>query len=304
MFERFTDSARRAVVLAQEESRALRHGRIGTEHLLLGLIHEEVGPAGVTLASFGLTLAGARSAVTAIVGEVEPRISEHIPFTPRAKRVLEASLLASQRLQHSYVGSGHLLLGLLAVPEGVAGDVLAGAGIERAEAHRRAVDAIAAAPETPPVRQDTRPRPDLTQANARARSLFVQLDQARAGKDAALDAGDFARAKAYREREKAVLAERARLAANPEDAGPSAAGPDIATPDIATDTPDTDTPDTDTDTDTDTTDTDTDTDTPDIGGADTDTPDTDTPDIGGADTDTTETDTLDIGGAAQPDPPA
>ncbi|MDT3440957.1 MULTISPECIES: Clp protease N-terminal domain-containing protein [unclassified Pseudofrankia] len=226
MFERFTDSARRAVVLAQEESKALGHDRIGTEHLLLGLVHEEAGPGGVALASFGLTLADARAAVEAVVGVTEPASMTHIPFTPRAKHVLETSLRESLLLSHTYVDSGHLLLGLLAERSGVAAEVLYRVGIDLEEARRRALDAIVAAPaEVAPAPATITPQSVLAEANMKARRIAAQLNQARAAKDAALDAGDFAGATAMREREKALLAERARLVVSFGPDGQPTVGP-------------------------------------------------------------------------------
>ncbi|ONH31483.1 hypothetical protein BL253_08865 [Pseudofrankia asymbiotica] len=198
---------------------------MGTEHLLLGLVHDEAGPGGVALASFGLTLPDARAAVQAIVGVTEPAPVAHIPFTPRAKHVLETSLRESLLLSHAHVDSGHLLLGLLAERSGVAAEVLYRVGIDLEEARRRALDAIAAAPadaapaDAAPAPTPIAPRSVVTQANARAHRIAVQLDQAKTAKDAALDAGDFATATAMREWEKSLLAERAQLAAAPKPGG-------------------------------------------------------------------------------------
>src|SRR5881394_3740067 len=109
MFERFTDRARRVVVLAQEEARMLNHNYIGTEHILLGLIHEGEGVAAKALESLGISLEG--------VGQQAP--SGHIPFTPRAKKVLELSLREALQLGHNYIGTEHILLGLIREGEGV-----------------------------------------------------------------------------------------------------------------------------------------------------------------------------------------
>ena len=214
MFERFTDSARRVVVHAQEESRALGHGKIGAEHLLLGLAHEDSGPAAAALGSLGLTLAGLREAVAAAVEDGGPPPRAHIPFTLRAKRVLEHSLTGARQLQHPYIGSGHLLLGLLAEDDGVAAEILGRAG-GTAEIRARALDAIAAMPESPPSPPMPSPsRPTIAQANAAARGLAVALDAARLAKDAAIEAGDLAGARVALEREKAVTEQRLRLAAD------------------------------------------------------------------------------------------
>jgi ATP-dependent Clp protease ATP-binding subunit ClpA len=113
MFERFTDRSRRAVVLAQEEARALNHRQIGTEHLLLGVLREGEGLAGTVLRSLGLTLDATRHEVEAITGRGQEQASGHIPFTPRAKKTLELSFEESLRLGHSHIGTEHLLLGLI-----------------------------------------------------------------------------------------------------------------------------------------------------------------------------------------------
>lgn len=120
MFERFTDRARRAVVLAQEEARLLDHNYIGTEHILLGLIHEGEGVAAKALESAGVDLRRAREQVEKIIGRGKKPPSGHIPFTPRAKKVLELSLREALELGDNYIGSEHILLGLLREGEGVA----------------------------------------------------------------------------------------------------------------------------------------------------------------------------------------
>jgi ATP-dependent Clp protease ATP-binding subunit ClpA len=124
MFERFTNKARHVVVLAQEEARRLQHNYIGTEHILLGLLGEPGGVAAQTLDRFGVSLAGAREEVTAIVGTGKSKASGHIPFTPRAKKTLELALREALRLQHNYIGTEHILLGLLREGEGVAAQIL------------------------------------------------------------------------------------------------------------------------------------------------------------------------------------
>src|SRR5205809_1449265 len=124
MFERFTDRARRVVVLAQEEARMLSHNYIGTEHILLGLIHEGEGVAAKSLESLGISLEGVRSQVEEIIGQGQQAPSGHIPFTPRAKKVLELSLREALQLGHNYIGTEHILLGLIREGEGVAAQVL------------------------------------------------------------------------------------------------------------------------------------------------------------------------------------
>src|SRR5258708_14427229 len=125
MFERFTARARRAIVLAQEEARTLNHNYIGTEHILLGLLHEGEGIGPRALIQFGLTLEGTRAEVTFIVGPgKQPTPGKHIPFTPRAKKVLELSLREALALHHNYIGTEHILLGLGREGEGVAAQIL------------------------------------------------------------------------------------------------------------------------------------------------------------------------------------
>src|SRR5579884_2903355 len=119
MFERFTDRARRVVVLAQEEARMLNHNYIGTEHILLGLIHEGEGVAAKALESLGISLEAVRQQVEEIIGQGQQAPSGHIPFTPRAKKVLELSLREALQLGHNYIGTEHILLGLIREGEGV-----------------------------------------------------------------------------------------------------------------------------------------------------------------------------------------
>ena len=130
MFERFTDRARRVVVLAQEEARMLNHNYIGTEHILLGLIHEGEGVAAKALESLGISLEGVRSQVEEIIGQGQSAPSGHIPFTPRAKKVLELSLREALQLGHNYIGTEHILLGLIREGEGVAAQVLVKLGAD------------------------------------------------------------------------------------------------------------------------------------------------------------------------------
>ncbi|WP_310376319.1 ATP-dependent Clp protease ATP-binding subunit [Catenuloplanes atrovinosus] len=130
MFERFTDRARRVVVLAQEEARMLNHNYIGTEHILLGLIHEGEGVAAKALESLGVSLEGVRQQVEEIIGQGQQAPSGHIPFTPRAKKVLELSLREALQLGHNYIGTEHILLGLIREGEGVAAQVLVKLGAD------------------------------------------------------------------------------------------------------------------------------------------------------------------------------
>src|SRR5262249_40600226 len=133
MFERFTDRARRVVVLAQEEARMLNHNYIGTEHVLLGLLSEGQGVAAKALESLGISLEAVRSQVEEVIGKGQAARMGHIPFTPRVKKVLELSLREALQLGHNYIGTEHILLGLIREGEGVAAQVLMslGADLER-----------------------------------------------------------------------------------------------------------------------------------------------------------------------------
>src|SRR6266571_1544723 len=130
MFERFTDRARRVVVLAQEEARMLHHDHIGTEHILLGLIGEGEGVAAKALESLGISLEAVRQHVGGITGQGQQAPSGHIPFTPRATKVLELSLREALQLGHNYIGTEHILLGLIREGEGVAAQVLVQLGAD------------------------------------------------------------------------------------------------------------------------------------------------------------------------------
>ncbi len=142
MFERFTDRARRVVVLAQEEARMLNHNYIGTEHILLGLAHEGEGVAAKALAAMGISLDAVRGQVEEIIGRGKEAPSGHIPFTPRAKKVLELSLRESLQLGHDYIGTEHILLGLLREGEGVAAQVLVRLGADLNRVRQQVVQLI------------------------------------------------------------------------------------------------------------------------------------------------------------------
>ena len=133
MFERFTDRARRVVVLAQEEARMLNHNYIGTEHILLGLVHEGEGIASKALLSLNVSLDAVRRQVEEVIGRGGSPPGGHIPFTPRAKKVLELSLREALQLGHNYIGTEHILLGVIREGEGVGAQVLTklGANLER-----------------------------------------------------------------------------------------------------------------------------------------------------------------------------
>ena len=143
MFERFTDRARRVVILAQEEARLLNHNYIGTEHILLGLIHEHEGVAAKALESLDISLESVRGQVEEIIGQGAKPPDGHIPFTPRAKRVLELSLREALQLGHNYIGTEHVLLGLIREGEGVAAQVLVKLGADLARVREQVVHLLA-----------------------------------------------------------------------------------------------------------------------------------------------------------------
>ena len=142
MFERFTDRARRVVVLAQEEARGLNHNYIGTEHILLGLIHEGEGVASKALESLGISLEAVREQVQEIIGQGQQAPTGHIPFTPRAKKVLELSLREALQLGHNYIGTEHILLGLIREGEGVAAQVLVKLGADLSRVRQQVIQLI------------------------------------------------------------------------------------------------------------------------------------------------------------------
>ena len=146
MFERFTDRARRVVVLAQEEARLLNHNYIGTEHILLGLIHEGEGVAAKALESLGISLEAVRQQVEEIIGQGGQSPSGHIPFTPRAKKVLELSLREALQLGHNYIGTEHILLGLIREGEGVAAQVLVKLGADLSRVRQQVIQLLSGYP--------------------------------------------------------------------------------------------------------------------------------------------------------------
>ena len=159
MFERFTEKARRVVILAQEESRELGHDHIGTEHLLLALIREEDGIAGQALSEAGVTLDETRNKVEELVGRGEPvperrsgkRWRRQVPFTPRAKKTMELALRESLGLGHNYIGTEHLLLGLLSLGEGAASETLAKLAADPAQLRERILKLTRAQVDSPKI---------------------------------------------------------------------------------------------------------------------------------------------------------
>jgi ATP-dependent Clp protease ATP-binding subunit ClpA len=228
MFERFTDRARRVVVLAQEEARMLNHAHIGTEHLLLGLVHEGQGVAARALEALGISLEAVRREVEEIIGRGEQPPSGHIPFTPRAKTVLELSLRESTQLGHQYIGTEHILLGLLREAEGVAAQVLVKMGTDLNRVRQKVIELLhSPSGERPPsgrrvsaraagdllglldgldqrleaIERWVGMRPDL-------RDLDEGIARVRRDKEAAIEAQDFQTAAALRDQERQLLAGR------------------------------------------------------------------------------------------------
>jgi hypothetical protein len=240
MFERFTDRARRVVVLAQEEARMLNHNYIGTEHILLGLIHEGEGVAAKALESLGISLEAVRQQVEEIIGQGQEAPSGHIPFTPRAKKVLELSLREALQLGHNYIGTEHILLGLIREGEGVAAQVLVKLGADLNRVRQQVIQLLhgyqgqepgaAAAGAEPQAGPAGRPeRRQLAELRRRIESidsrlsaierrvrtgpdlsdLELQIAQASRDKGSAIDAQDFETAAVLRDRERELLAEKA-----------------------------------------------------------------------------------------------
>jgi ATP-dependent Clp protease ATP-binding subunit ClpA len=234
VFERFTDRARRVVVLAQEEARMLNHNYLGTEHLLLGLVHEGEGVAARALESLGISLGAVRQQVQEIIGQGQQAPAGHIPFTPRAKKVIELAQREATDLGHNYIGTEHLLLGLAREGEGVAAQVLVKLGADLAGVREQVVHLLhgpagSAAPGQGR-RRGKRARARLMDdALARIAALdqrlaaierwaglrpdLADLDeeiaQVRREKESAIDAQDFETAAALRDKEKDLLTARA-----------------------------------------------------------------------------------------------
>ena len=203
MFERFTERARQVVVLAQDEARLLKHNYIGTEHLLLGLLREEEGLAARVLESLDITVEEVRDQVARIVGYGDEVASGQIPFTPRAKKVLELSLREALSLGHNYIGTEHVLLGLVREGEGVAVRILldfdadaekirneiirmlSGPGVEGAVGGAVDVEAMESNLTSPPIAEDA----------------IAELERLRAEKEQAIEAQEFDRAASLRDRE-------------------------------------------------------------------------------------------------------
>src|SRR5499427_11001204 len=228
MFERFTDRARRVVVLAQEEARMLNHNYIGTEHILLGLIHEGEGVAAKALESLGISLEAVRQQVEEIIGQGQQAPSGHIPFTPRAKKVLELSLREALQLGHNYIGTEHILLGLIREGEGVAAQVLVKLGADLNRVRQQVIRLLHGYQEKEPeaapgsLRRARVPADVPARVNAiESRLLAIeqrvgsgpdtgdldeQIAQVRRDKESAIDSQDFEQATSLRDRERQLLA--------------------------------------------------------------------------------------------------
>jgi hypothetical protein len=257
MFERFTNQSRRVVVLAQEEARMLDHNYIGTEHLLLGLLHEGRGSAARALKAMDVTLQAARDQVVEIIGRGQAQPSGHIPFTPRAKKSLELSLREALQLGDGYIGTGHLLLGLIHQGDGVAVQILGNLGADLKDLRARVTEELRGNPEegqdVPPAERERQQlkvylrgevkglldtiddrlsaierRLGITRpVSAALRSLEVRIAQVRRDKEAAIDVQDFGQAAVLRDAEKQLIEERVRVeqeaAAGAESAGDAGA---------------------------------------------------------------------------------
>jgi ATP-dependent Clp protease ATP-binding subunit ClpA len=215
MFERFTDRARRVMVLAQEEARLLNHNYIGTEHLLLGLAHDGQGVAAKALEVLGIRLETLRAQVEEIIGQGQSAPTGHIPFTPRAKKVLELSLREAKQLDHNYIGTEHILLGLIREGEGVAAQVLVQLGANLSRTRQQVIQLLSgyAGGYAGDLEAGARTRLIRMTVPDDLREAEEQLARVRQQKQAAIEAEDFTRAAALRDQERQLLgrlAERER----------------------------------------------------------------------------------------------
>jgi ATP-dependent Clp protease ATP-binding subunit ClpC len=207
VFERFTDRARRVVVLALEEARFLNHSHIGTEHLLLGLIHESEGVAAMALESLGISLEAVRAEVAKVVGRGKQPPTGHIPFTPRAKKVLELSLREATQLNHDYIGTEHILLGLIREGEGVAAQVLFKVGASLARVRQQVIQLLGGSTGGEGAAEPAGARTRLVRMTvpAELREAEEQLVQVRREKMAAIHRGDVEQAAGLRDKERRLL---------------------------------------------------------------------------------------------------
>jgi prophage maintenance system killer protein len=206
MFRRFTDRARRAVQLAQEEARLLNHNYVGTEHLLLGLLREGEGVAAKALESLGISREAVRAQVEELIGHGESAPAGHLPFTPRAKKALELSLREALQLGHNYIGTEHLLLGLAREGEGVAAELLIGFGAGHARLREQVLQLLTGEGE----QTGAWTRLVRMTVPAELHDYDDKIAQVRREKESAIDARDFGAAAALRDREKQLLADKLR----------------------------------------------------------------------------------------------
>jgi hypothetical protein len=231
MFERFTDRARRVVALAQEEAKRLNHNYIGTEHILLGLIGEGDGVAAKALESLDISLDVVRQQVEEMIGRGQQAPSGHIPFTPRAKKVLELSLRESQQLGHNYIGTEHILLGLIREGDGVAPRVLVNLGADLNRVRQQVIQLLhgyqgkqpvsvpsatgelrllpAVQTRLQAVEQRLAAIEQRVSTGPDTSDLDKQIDQVRGERHAAADAEEYEQAASLRDQEKELLASKA-----------------------------------------------------------------------------------------------
>jgi len=232
MFERFTDRARRVVVMAQEEARLLQHSYIGTEHMLLGLLSEGEGLAARVLRDLEINLEALAEEVKELIGRGASSPSGHIPFTPEAKKALELSLRESLQLGHDYIGTEHLLLGVLHQGDGAAPEVLVRHGADLNTVRGRVAELLAQHQGQPKVKRgpgatalseislqlamigqrltaiEARLGIEEPAAHAELRGIVEEISEVRRAKESAIDQKDFARAASLRDTEKQLLARR------------------------------------------------------------------------------------------------
>jgi len=206
VFERFTERARQVVVLAQDEARELRHNYIGTEHLLLGLLREEEGLAARVLMAFDVAVEDVRADVARIIGVGDEIATGQIPFTPRAKKVLELSMREALSLGHQYIGTEHVLLGLARENEGVGARILLDFGVD-AETLRDEVIRMLSGPGRRLQRSQrgTIVKPFAPESPPLAPEVGAEIEEVRRNKEEALEQQDFERAAKLRDRERRLI---------------------------------------------------------------------------------------------------
>jgi ATP-dependent Clp protease ATP-binding subunit ClpA len=208
MFERFTDRARRSLFLSQEEARLLNHNYVGTEHLLLGLVSEGQGVAAKALESLGISLEAVRAQVEESIGQGQSAPRGHIPFTPQAKKVLELSLREATQLGHNYIGTEHLLLGLVREGEGVAAQVLVKLGADLSRVRQQVIQLLSGY--VGGREAGARTRLVRMTVPEELREAEEQLAQVRREKEQAIQVQDFEKAAGLRDQERQLLTRMAK----------------------------------------------------------------------------------------------